>query len=133
MPVYEYACNACGKTVSIFVRSMSSPVSGVCDRCGSADLRRLMSRFAVVRPSGGGDLDSLDDDALMDGFDQNDPRAMASWMRKMQGEMGDEMGPEFDDMVARLERGESLDEDLGGFDGQHHGDDDGLGGLEEAF
>ena len=119
MPVYEFVCNACGANLSLFVRSISSPVAGVCDRCGSKDLRRLVSRFAVLR-SGGDDL-GLDDD-LMSGFDENDPRAMASWARRMQRETGEDMGPEFDEMVGRLERGESLDEDLGGFD--DHGDDD---------
>jgi hypothetical protein len=56
---------------------------------------------------------------MLDGFDENDPRAMASWARKMQRETGEDMGPEFDEMIGRLERGESVDDfggdgDLGG-------------------
>jgi putative FmdB family regulatory protein len=126
MPVYEFACNACGAPTSVFVRSMSSPVDGTCGRCGGKDLRRLVSRFAVVHGSGSCDFDSLDEAALMQGFDENDPRAMASWMRKMQREMGDDAGgPEFEDMVQRLEAGEmpDLDDDDGGLDGHDHGDD----------
>jgi putative FmdB family regulatory protein len=121
MPVYEFACNACGAPVSVFVRSMSAAVNGSCQRCGSGDLRRLVSRFAVLRPGGG--LDSMDDDAMMQGLDANDPRAMAAWARKMRSEMGEDAGPEFDEMVERLERGESLDDgdDFGGHE------DDGLG------
>jgi putative FmdB family regulatory protein len=125
MPVYEFACNACGNKVSVFVRSISSEINGRCDRCGSDDLRRLISRFAVIR-SEYYDTDSFGENPL-DGFDENDPRAMAAWARRMQQETGGEMGPEFDDMVTRLEAGESLEDDFG-FGGHDHGDDD-FGGL----
>ena len=108
---------------------MSSPVNGRCDRCGSTELRRLISRFAVIRSSSG-DFDSLDDDAMLSGFDENDPRAMAAWMRRMQRESGEDMGPEFDEMVVRLERGETLDDELGGFGGDDHGGDD-LGSFDD--
>jgi putative FmdB family regulatory protein len=121
MPIYEFSCNGCNNRVSVFVRSMSSEVSGKCDRCGSQDLRRLISRVAFIKS--GGDFDSLDDDKLMSGFDESDPRAMAAWARKMQRETGEEMGPEFEEMVEKLERGESLDDE--GFGGDDDFDDDG--------
>ena len=127
MPVYEFTCQACGATVSVFVRSISSPLNAVCQRCGSSDLRRLISRFAVLRSAGS--MASLDD---LDGMDENDPRALAAWARQMQREKGEDMGPEFDEMVSRLERGESLDDDGGGDfgmgDDHDHGDDM-FGGL----
>ncbi len=70
-------------------------------------------------------LEALDDFDL-DSFN-DDPQAAAMWARKMQSEMGGELGPEFDDMVERLDRGESLN-DLGLGDalghGHDHGDDD---------
>ena len=122
MPVYEFACNACGAPVSVFVRSMSSPVAGQCERCGSTDLRRLVSRFAVTRSGGADSFDPLDDGSL-DGLDENDPRAVASWARRMQREMGEDLGPEFDDMVDRLERGDSL-EGLGFDEDSHDHDSD---------
>ena len=128
MPVYEFQCNACGSPVSVFVRSMSSSVAGRCERCGSTDLRRLVSRFAVKRSGGGDDFDPLDD-SMLAGLDENDPRAMASWARRMQRETGEDLGPEFDEMVDRLERGDSL-EGLGlDDDGDDHGLDDGLDDL----
>jgi putative FmdB family regulatory protein len=125
MPIYEFSCNACKNRVSIFVRSMSSPVSGKCDRCGSEDLARLISRVVVLKS--GGDFASLDDDRMFSGFDENDPKAMAAWARKMQRETGEEMGPEFDEMVENLERGGSLED---GFDGDDDGFDDD-GGFDE--
>ena len=116
MPVYEFTCNGCGALVSVFVRSMNSVVHGRCERCGSEDLRRRISKFAVLRPSGSASLEDLGS------LDENDPRAMAAWARKMQSEMGDEAGPELNDMIDRLERGESLDPT--GFDGDGGGFDD---------
>jgi putative FmdB family regulatory protein len=104
MPVYEFACNACGAAVSVFVRSMSSPVNGACERCGSQDLRRLVSKFAVKRSSFGNDLDALEQLG-----DVNDPRAMANWARQMQEQAGDDLGTEFNDMVGQMERGQSFD------------------------
>jgi putative FmdB family regulatory protein len=116
VPVYEFACNNCNAPVSVFVRSINSDLTANCERCGSRDLRRLVSRFAVLKGSEGG----LED---FSNFDENDPRAMAAWARQMQQESGEEMGPEFDDMVGRLERGESIDDDLG-LGGHDYGDDD---------
>jgi hypothetical protein len=43
-------------------------------------------------------------------LDESDPRAMAHMMRKMGSELGEEMPPEFDEVVDRLEAGESPDE-----------------------
>src|SRR4051812_11166570 len=124
MPVYEFSCKACGASVSVFVRSMSSPVNGVCDRCGSSDLQRLISRFAVMRSPG--TLGAMDDPSFLDNLDPNDPQAMASAIRRMQQEMGAEAGPEFDEMAERLERGESLAEGFGNM-----GDD--FGGYDDDF
>lgn len=122
MPIYEFTCNGCGNRLSIFVRSMASAVSARCDRCGSEDVRRLISRVAVIK--GAGEFDSLDDDRLLSGFDENDPRAMAAWARKMQRESGEDMGPEFEEMIEKMERGESPDDEFGGTDDDF--DDDGF-------
>ena len=114
MPVYEFACNDCNAPVSIFVRSISSPVNSACERCRSKDLRRLVSKFAFTRSSFSGDLDALDQ---LD--DVDDPRAMANWARKMQHQLGDDLGSDVDSMVGQMERGEapsSVGGDDGGFD-----------------
>ncbi|HET6614526.1 MAG TPA: zinc ribbon domain-containing protein [Dehalococcoidia bacterium] len=120
MPIYEYRCLACKKRTSVFVRSVSSPVSAACEHCGGKKLTRLISRVAVHR--GGGDFD---DASGMDGVDENDPRAVARWARQMRDEMGEDMGPEFDEMVGRMEAGEMPD-DVGG-------DDDAFGGGDDDF
>jgi putative FmdB family regulatory protein len=118
MPIYEYRCGTCNKRTSVFVRSVSSKVKPVCDHCGGKKLTRLISRVAIHR----GGID-FDDPSSMEGVDENDPRAMARWARQMRDEMGEDMGPEFDEMVGRMEAGEMPDDmDGGAFD--EGGDDD---------
>jgi len=116
MPIYEFRCQACGRPVSIFRRSISAPLNAACPHCGGSDLRRLVSRFAVVR---GEDalLDGMDDDSLLAGVDESDPRSVAAWARKMGSRLGEDLGPEFDEMVERMEAGEMPDEEAGGEDG----------------
>ncbi len=41
---------------------------------------------------------------------EDDPRAMGRLMRKMGSELGEQMPPEFDEVVDRLEKGQSPDE-----------------------
>jgi hypothetical protein len=38
---------------------------------------------------------------------EEDPKAMGRMMRKMSREMGEDLGPEFDEVVGRLEAGQS--------------------------
>lgn len=112
MPIYEFRCNRCRSRVSVFQRRIEAPGAAVCEKCGSDDLTRLISRFAVVR---GEDamLESLDDDAMFAGVDENDPKSVAAWARKMSAQFGEEMEPEFDEMIDRMEAGESP-EDIDG-------------------
>jgi putative FmdB family regulatory protein len=105
MPLYEYRCNACRRRVTL-LRSFSDTSTPRCPRCDSEDLIRLVSRVAVLK-SEESRLESLADPSSLAGLDENDPRSIARWMRKMSGEMGEDMGPEFDEMVDRLEAGES--------------------------
>jgi putative FmdB family regulatory protein len=122
MPIYEYRCAACRRRTSVFVRSVSSPVRARCEHCGGRKLTRLLSKFAVHRAAPGFD----DDGGGIEDIDEDDPRAVARWARRMRDETGEDMGPEFDEMVGRMERGESPEEIMAGedvdFDG---GGDDG--------
>lgn len=113
MPIYEYRCQQCQKRFSIFWRTISEATSGdpTCPRCGSADVRRLVSRVRFVR-SGASLLEGDNLDDLSD-FDENDPKSLGRMMRRMRDELGDEagdLGPEFDEVVSRLEKGESPEE-----------------------
>jgi putative FmdB family regulatory protein len=116
VPIYEYRCNGCGRRVSLFQRRIQSEAAAVCPHCGSHDLARLISRVAVVR-SEESRLDGLASDAGMADLDERDPRSLARWARRMGREMGEDLGPEFDEVVERLEAGEipdDMDEEGGG-------------------
>jgi putative FmdB family regulatory protein len=120
MPIYEYQCNKCKKKVSVLTLRVSEEVNPECDRCGSKNLSRLMSRFAMVK-SEEARLDALADPGSLSGVDENDPKSMARWMRKMGKEMGEEFaGDDFDQMVDEMEAGNLPDDDSGGMGG---GDD----------
>lgn len=122
MPTYEYRCSDCKKRVSIFQSYKDygrEPVQ--CPNCGSESLSRLINRVRVLR-SEESRLESLADPSAWDGLDEEDPRAMARMMRKMGDELGEDLPPEFDEVVDRLEAGESPEDieqsmpDLGGGD-----------------
>src|SRR5512143_2111250 len=132
MPIYEYRCADCKRRVSVFFRSFSATSDPQCPNCGSTLLTRLVSRVATIK-SEDARLESLSDPSAFGDVDENDPKSMARFMRKMGDQMGGEdLGPEFTEMVDRLEAGENPEEieksmpDLGGAGGS--GD---MGGMDD--
>jgi len=118
MPIYEYRCLHCGRRVSIFVRSFTAADDSrpLCPHCHSSELRRLVSRIAVLS-SEESRLESLTDPSSLGEVDENDPRSVARWMRRMGQEAGEDLGPEFNEVVDRLEAGqtpEDIEADLPG-------------------
>ena len=124
MPIYEYRCSDCHRRVSLFYRSFKdTEEEPTCPRCGGASLTRMISRVAVVR-SEDSRLDDLADPSMLGDLDEDDPKSIARWMRKMSAETGEDMPEEFDEVIDRLERGQSpeqieesmpeLADDLGG-------------------
>lgn len=110
MPIYEYRCADCKKRVSIFFRSFSVIAEPTCPNCGGTHLTRLVSRVATVK-SEEARLESMSDPSNFGDVDENDPKSVARFMRKMSDQMGGEdLGPEFHEMVDRLEAGESPEE-----------------------
>ncbi|MGD9406327.1 MAG: zinc ribbon domain-containing protein [Anaerolineae bacterium] len=110
MPIYEYRCGDCRRRVNLFFRSFSDiDDEPTCPHCGGTHLTRLISRVAVVR-SEESRLDDLADPSMLGDLDENDPKSMARWMRKMSAEVGEEMPSEFDEVIDRLESGQSPEE-----------------------
>ncbi len=109
---------------SIFVRSVGSPVSATCARCGGGNLTKLVSRFAVLR-SEESRLEALADPSSMAGLDEDDPKSVAAWARKMGGELGEDLGDDFREAVEEMEAGglPPEGEDAAGLDASDGGDD----------
>jgi putative FmdB family regulatory protein len=112
MPIYEFRCSACRKRTSVFVRSVTSVATPACDHCGSSKTERIFSRVAVLR----GDDALTDAESTLGDVDENDPRSVAKWVRKMSREMGEPLDGDMQSELERLESGEAStddDNDLG--------------------
>ena len=112
MPIYEYRCQDCRRRVTIMLRSFAQAANAAappCPRCGSKNLTRVVSRVAVLR-SEESRLDDLADPSSLGDLDENDPKSVARWMRKMGDETGEDLGDEFHEVVDRLEAGENPEE-----------------------
>ncbi len=112
MPIYEYRCNNCRRRVEVFVQGFSSPPSPTCTRCGSKNLDRIFSKFAVRKSKSDKSVydDILSDSKLTRGLMHNDPRALAEWSRKMSRAADEDVTPETEELMDRMEAGEDISE-----------------------
>ncbi|TET73905.1 MAG: zinc ribbon domain-containing protein [Dehalococcoidia bacterium] len=112
MPIYEYRCNNCRRRTEIFVQGFSSLPNPSCTRCGSEDLTRIFSKFAVRRSKSDKSVydDILSDSKLTRGLMRNDPRALAEWSRKMGRAADEDVTPETEELMDRMEAGEDISE-----------------------
>lgn len=121
MPIYEYSCSNCNGRFQKLVLGFSDPAGLACPRCGNANVRRAVSRVAVVK-SEEARLDALADPATFAGLDENDPRSIARWAKKFGKELGEEAGEDWDEMVDQM-----LEEEMSDTD-----EDDGTGSAKRA-
>jgi len=122
MPIYQYRCLNCKKRFEIYMGYAEYGTHPVqCAHCGSENVLRRIGRIRIAK-SEESRLDDLADPSALAGL-EDDPRELGRMMRKMSSEMGEELGPEFDEVVGRLEAGQSPDDieselpDLGGPEG----------------
>ena len=104
MPIYEYTCHGCRRKVRVFQRSMHTATAARCPECGSEEPTRLISSFAFHRSMPDfDDMSGVDD--MMDDLDENDPKSVARWARRMGKTMGEDLPPDFDEQIRRMEAG----------------------------
>jgi putative FmdB family regulatory protein len=119
MPLFEFRCEDCKRKFTLLVGMVAETPKQECPRCGSSQIRKLISRFAIARTED----DILDDMADPSSLgDPDDPKAMADWMRRVSREMGEDLGDDFDELVEEAAREEidgaaSLSGDDGAGDG----------------
>ncbi len=109
MPIYEYFCFDCRKRVSVLFRTMTEADAGAsaCPECEGQRLRRLMSRLRVLRSEENRIESMAEDSSLLSGLEREDPRALAHFMRKMSDETGEPLDDEMNEVMDRLDSGES--------------------------
>ncbi len=57
MPLYEYACEECGRETELLITPSAQPA---CPECGSSKMSKLLSIVAVpVRSTSGGDRTAM--------------------------------------------------------------------------
>src|SRR3954470_9948049 len=122
MPIYEYRCGDCKRRVQLFYQTFSSAENATptCPNCGSTNLARLVSRVFQLK-SEDAQLDDLADPSSFGDLDENDPKSVARWARKLGQQMGEDLGDDWGDMVDRLEAGEDIE---GGGEGGEGGEGD---------
>jgi len=127
MPTYQYHCLDCHKGFETFMTYAEYGTrQAACPHCDGQNVRRRIGRIRIAR-SEDSRLDDLADPSALEGL-EDDPQALGKMMRQMSSEMGEDLGPEFDEVVDRLEAGQSPEEienaipDLGD-------DSGGLGGM----
>ena len=50
MPIFEYKCRQCGHVMEVLQKDRSA-ATPACEKCGGAELQKLLSGFAVGKPS----------------------------------------------------------------------------------
>ena len=106
MPNYEYQCLDCKRTFELFFTFTEyGNKAAECTHCGSSNVRRKIGRIRVAR-SDESHMESLADPGNLDKIDE-DPRALGQMMRQMSSQLGEDMGSEFNEVVNRLESGQS--------------------------
>ena len=121
MPIYEYRCRKCGRKSTFMTLSVNAALEPACRKCGSRDVVKLVSRVSISR-SEESRMESLADPSKLAGVDENDPKSLARWMKRMGKEMGDEMGEDLDESID-----EAMEQSAG------PGADGGEGGTGEDF
>ncbi|MBN1427542.1 MAG: zinc ribbon domain-containing protein [Anaerolineae bacterium] len=108
MPVYEFRCKDCRRVFSLSYGSYDDyeQATPACPGCRSTDLSRLIRKVSFMTPEETR-MERLADPSRLAGLDENDPRSMGRVMRQMASESGEDLGPEFGEVVDRLEAGES--------------------------
>lgn len=118
MPFYEFYCDACHRIYTFFSRSVQPDKTPPCPKC-SLLLQRVISNFFVLKdmhPSkdNGGFLRNENSQLIqaqaflsseLRKIDQNDPKQMATVLKKLGDMTGNHLGQELQTVLAQIEKG----------------------------
>ncbi len=129
MPIYRYRCLHCQKRFELFMTYQEYGQQAVrCPHCQSTQVQRRIERIRVAK-SEESRLDSLGSPEDLAGL-ENDPQELGRVMRKMGQEMGEDLGPEFSEVVDRLEAGQSPEDIEQSIPELNEDDGGGMGDLD---
>jgi putative FmdB family regulatory protein len=122
MPIYEFYCDSCNVVFNFLSGRVNTSTKPDCPRCGKKEISRQMSTFATIGKA------TEDQDNMMAGIDETkmeeafgslmqeaegmneeDPRKMATLMRKFTEKTGMNLGDTMEEAISRMEKGEDPD------------------------
>lgn len=109
MPDYDFVCDKCGKKFSLNIPYEEYGKQEVqCVFCKSKAVTRCVGRVRISCSDTGvlEEMGALADPQNMAKM-QDNPRDLGGAMRRISEEIGEEVPPEFSEVVERLERGQS--------------------------
>ncbi|MAT43597.1 MAG: hypothetical protein CL609_14765 [Anaerolineaceae bacterium] len=109
MPTYEYRCMECQRRFEVFLSYSEYGKKEIsCPFCESFQVTRRLSKVRIKK-NAESRLEEMADPSKLAAMEDN-PQVLGSMMRHMSDEIGEEMPPEFDEVVNRLEKGQSPDQ-----------------------
>ena len=129
MPIYEYYCDACHVVFNFYSARINTTTIPSCPQCGKKELAKQISTFATISKGKGESEDplaGLDESKMEAAFtslmheaehmNEDDPRQMASLMRKFTESTGVQLGSSMEEAISRMEAGEDpeqVEKDMG--------------------
>jgi putative FmdB family regulatory protein len=119
MPIYEYYCDHCNVIFNFYSARVHTGKVPTCPRCGKEELAKQISTFATIgktREEGDEQFSGLDESKMEHAFEtlireaehisEDDPKQMASLMRRFTTESGIHLGESMEEAISRMEAGE---------------------------
>jgi len=99
MPLFEFRCRKCEKKFELLIGIKSDEPAFICPYCKSSDIKKLISRFRPVK-SEEARLEELADPRNFAGLDENDPRSIVKWAKKLGKALGEDCSDEIEALAA---------------------------------
>ena len=122
MPIYEFFCDECNVIFNFLSSSVNTSTRPDCPRCGKKEIQRQMSTFATIgkaKEPGDDPMAGMDEAKMEEAFgslmaeaetmNEEDPRQMATLMRKFTEKTGMRLGDSMEEAISRMEKGEDPD------------------------
>lgn len=119
MPIYEFYCDSCNVIFNFFSSRVNTEKIPSCPRCGKKELSKKLSTFATIgkaQEESDDMLTGLDESKMERAFEslmseaehvnEDDPKQMASLMRKFTSQTGIRLGDSMEEAISRMEAGE---------------------------
>lgn len=112
MPKYEFRCNDTGKRFEVSMSYADYDPSKVTSPfTGSHNVTRLIRKVRFNKSeSSRWERIAEGDETALEELDDADPQTLGRALRHFGGQINEDMGPEFNDVIDRLEQGQSPQE-----------------------